>query len=107
VTEQITAQLIVVWIPLLVVWVAVLIDLVRQPAMSRTAKILWAAACSLLWPVLIVYLLQRPTRGRLEILEARTDAHAELVDAVLAHENGTIDDAAMASIIRERRRLPS
>jgi hypothetical protein len=102
-----TGLVLVVWIPLFVVWLAVMVDLVRRPAMSRTAKILWAAACTLVWPVLIVYLLRRPTRGRLELLETRTDAQGLLVDAVLAHEAGTIDDAAMTTATRELRRLSS
>ena len=98
-----TSLVFVVWIPLFVVWLAVLIDLVSRPALSGTAKILWAAACTLVWPVLIVYLLQRPTRGRLEILEARTDPQSLLVDAVLAHEAGAIDAEAMRTTVRELR----
>ena len=95
---------VVVWVPLFVVWLAVLIDLARQPAMSRTAKILWAAACTLVWPMLIVYLLRRPTRGRLELLETRTDAQGLLVDAVLAHEIGRIDAEQMRTTTNELRR---
>ena len=99
-----TGLVFVVWIPLLVVWLAVMVDLVRQPSMSRTAKILWAAACTLVWPALIVYLLRRPTRGRLELLETRTDAQGLLVDAVLAHEIGRIDAEQMRTTTNELRR---
>ena len=43
-------------LPLLVVWVIALIDVVRQPRMSRRVKWLWVVSFSLVWPLLIVYL---------------------------------------------------
>lgn len=97
------ALLIVVWIPLLVVWAVVLVDVIRRQDLGRAAKVLWAVACTLLWPALVVYLLLRPTRGRLEDLEKRDDPHARLVDAVLLHETGAIDDAEMDAIVRRLR----
>jgi hypothetical protein len=98
------ALLIVVWIPLLVVWAIVLVDVIRRQDLGRAAKVLWAVICTLLWPALIVYLLLRPTRGRLEDPENRDDPQAQLVNAVLLHESGAIDDAEMASIVRGLRR---
>jgi hypothetical protein len=98
------ALLIVVWIPLIVVWAAVMVDLVRQPRIRTASKVAWAVSCTLLWPVLILYLLSRPTLGRLEVPEERTDPHALLVDAALDHEVGRIDDATMATAVRELRR---
>ena len=93
-TDETTALMIVVWIPLLVVWVIVLVDLIRQTSMSTRSRWLWAIACTLVWPAMIVYLLMRPTRGRLETAEARTDPRARLVDAALAREAGRLDEAA-------------
>jgi hypothetical protein len=103
VTSYELALLVVVWIPLLVVWAVVMIDVVRRRDLSRTAKALWAVVCTLLWPALIAYLLLRPTRGRLEDPENRTDPHARLVDAALRHEAGGIDDTAMDAIVRGLR----
>ena len=102
-TEDSVALLIVVWIPLLVVWGVVIVDVIRRPDLGPTAKALWAAVCTVLWPALIVYLLLRPTRGRLEDPEGRDDPQARLVDAALRHESGAIDDAQMASIVGELR----
>ena len=98
-TEESVALLIVVWIPLLVVWAVVIIDVIRRQDLRPTAKAFWAAICTVLWPALIVYLMLRPTRGRLEDPERRDDPQARLVDAALRHESGAIDDAQLASIV--------
>lgn len=92
-----------VWIPLVVVWLIVMVDLIRRPRMSASSKVAWAAACTLVWPLLIAYLLVRPTLGRLEMADQRNDAQSRLVSAVLDHESGRIDDAAMADAIRHLR----
>ena len=102
-TEESVALLIVVWIPLLVVWAVVIVDVIRRQDLRPTAKALWAAVCTVLWPALIVYLMLRPTRGRLEDPESRDDPQARLVTAALKHETGAIDDAELASIVRELR----
>ena len=97
------ALLIVVWIPLLVVWVVVMVDVIRRQDLGAAAKTLWAVVCTLVWPAMIAYLMLRPTRGRLEDPEDRTDPHARLVDAALRHEVGGIDDAEMATIVHDLR----
>ena len=102
-TEDSVALLIVVWIPLLVVWAVVIVDVIRRQDLGPTAKALWAAVCTVLWPALIVYLMLRPTRGRLEDPEQRDDPQARLVQAVLLHESGAIDNAELAAIVRELR----
>ena len=102
-TSNEIALLIVVGIPLLVVWFVVFVDVVRRQDLSAAAKVLWAVACTLLWPALIAYLMLRPTRGRLEDPEDRADPHARLVDAVLLHEAGRIDDTEMDALVRELR----
>lgn len=102
-TAEAGALLIVVWIPLAVVWVMVLVDLVRRSTMSRAARVAWGVACTLLWPAMIAYLLMRPTAGRLATPERRTDPRARLVDVVLDHESGRVDDAEMARITGELR----
>ena len=89
--------------PLFVVWVIALVDVVRQPRMSRRVKWLWVISFSLIWPLLVVYLLTRPVQGRFERQESRDYPHARLVDAALAHEDGRIDDAQMAAVVRELR----
>jgi hypothetical protein len=95
--------LLIVVVPLLVVWLVVLVDVLRQPAMSGGRKALWVLACTLVWPVQIVYLLVRPQQGRAERLEHRADPHSRLVDVALAHEAGRIDAAAMAEVARQLR----
>lgn len=95
--------LVVVWVPLLVVWIVVLVDLVRQPRMARSTKLAWAAACTVVWPAMILYWMTRPTQGRAERDEGRTDAHHRLVQAALAHEDGRLDDAALAQQVRQLR----
>lgn len=90
-------------LPLLVVWVIALIDVVRQPRMSRRVKWLWVVSFSLVWPLLALYLLTRPVQGRFERRESRDYPHARLVDAALAHEDGRLDDAQMAVVVRELR----
>lgn len=97
------ATLLIVVVPLLVVWLVVLVDVLRQPAMSAGRKALWVLACTLAWPVQIIYLLVRPQQGRAERLEHRADPHARLVEAALAHEAGRIDAAAMAAVARQLR----
>ena len=102
--EQIAGLVLVVWLPLVVVWAVVLVDIVRRSDLSRPAKAVWAALCTVLWPTLIAYLLSRPTLGRLETAEERTDPHARLVAAALDHEAGRITDREMSDIVRELRR---
>jgi hypothetical protein len=91
-------------LPLLVVWVIAVIDVVRQPHMSTRVKWTWVVSFSLVWPLLVVYLLTRPVQGRFERAQSREYPHARLVDAVLAHEDGVIDDAQLAELVRELRR---
>jgi ABC-type nickel/cobalt efflux system permease component RcnA len=91
-------------LPLLVVWVIAVIDVARQPRMTRRVKWLWVVSFSLIWPLLALYLLTRPVQGRFERRESRDYPHARLVDAALAHEDGRIDDVQMASLVRELRR---
>jgi hypothetical protein len=91
-------------LPLLVVWVISVVDVVRQPHMSRRIKWIWVISFSLIWPLLVVYLLTRPVQGRFEREESRDYPHARLVDAALAHEDGRIDDEQLASLVRELRR---
>jgi hypothetical protein len=98
------AYLLVIVIPLLSVWLVSLVDVVRQPHMSRRVKWIWVISFSLIWPLLVVYLLTRPVRGRFERGESRDYPHARLVDAALAHEDGRIDDAQLSSLVRELRR---
>jgi hypothetical protein len=92
-----------VGLPLLVVWVIAVVDVARQPRMSRRVKWLWVVSFSLVWPLLALYLLTRPVQGRFERQESRDYPHARLVDAALAHEDGRIDDAQLAAVVRELR----
>ncbi len=100
--EDLSAVIVVV-VPLLAAWVVVLVDLARQPRMARSTKLLWALVCTLVWPALIVYWMTRPTQGRAERDEGRTDAHHRLVQAALAHEDGRLDAAGFAEQVRALR----
>ncbi len=95
--------LLLIIIPLLAVWVIAVVDVVRQPRMRTRVKWIWVLMFSLVWPLLIVYLLTRPVQGRFERAGSRDYPHARLVDAVLAHEEGRIDDDAMAGVVRQLR----
>lgn len=101
-TTQI-AYLLVITIPLFAVWVIAVVDVVGQPHMSRRVKWIWAVAFSLVWPLLIVYLLTRPVQGRFERAGSRDYPHARLVDAALAHEDGRLEAAQLAEVVRELR----
>ena len=102
-TSTQVAYLLVIVIPLFAVWLITLVDVVRQPHMSTRGKWIWVISFSLVWPLLAVYLLTRPVQGRFERQESRDYPHARLVDAALAHEDGVIDDAQLASVVRELR----
>ena len=103
VTSTQVAYLLVIVIPLIVVWLIALVDVVRQPHMARRIKGMWVLSFSLIWPLLVVYLLTRPVQGRFERQESRDYPHARLVDAALAHEDGRIDDAQLAATVRDLR----
>jgi hypothetical protein len=97
-------MLIAVWIPLLVVWGVVMVDVIGRTDIGFASKAIWAIACTLLWPAMLLYLLLRPTRGRLEDPEDRDDPQARLVNAALRHEAGEITDQEMDTVTRELRR---
>lgn len=97
------AYLLVIVIPLFAVWLISVVDVVRQPHMSRRIKWIWVISFSLIWPLLVVYLLTRPVQGRFERQESRDYPHARLVDAALAHEDGRIDDGQLAATVRDLR----
>ena len=102
-TSTQVAYLLVIVIPLFAVWLISVVDVVRQPHMSRRIKWIWVISFSLIWPLLVVYLLTRPVEGRFERQESRDYPHARLVDAALAHEDGRIDDEHMAAMVRDLR----
>ncbi len=102
-TSTQVAYLLVIVIPLFAVWLISVVDVVRQPHMSRRIKWIWVISFSLIWPLLVVYLLTRPVEGRFERQESRDYPHARLVDAALAHEDGRIDDEQMAAMVRDLR----
>lgn len=97
------AFVIVVLVPVLAIWLIVVVDVLRQPGLSPRRRALWIAACTLVWPVQILYLLLRPQQGRIEREPVRSDRQAQLVAAVLDHEAGRLDDAAYAAALRSLR----
>lgn len=99
------AYLLVIVLPLFAVWVIAVVDVMRQPRMSTRVKWIWAMSFSVVWPLLVVYLLTRPVQGRFEREESRDYPHARLVDAALAHEDHRIDDEQMSAVVRELRGL--
>ncbi len=90
-------------VPLLLIWGLVIWDIVRRQQMSVTRKVMWALACSIVFPAQIVYLLVRPQHGRAELAGDRHDPHARLVDAALGHEDGLLDPAGFARVVAELR----
>lgn len=101
--EESGAVLLVVGLPLAVVWVVVIVDLVRRSQMSRGARWAWGVACTLVWPMMLAYLLMKPTRGRLEAADRREDPRGRLVDAALAREAGRLDDAEWVRTVAQVR----
>lgn len=87
----------------LLMWGVVLGDIALQPRMSGRVKAAWVVACTLMWPMLVVYWLTRPVQGRVERVREGTDPRSELVEAVLAHESGRVDAQAMAALIARLR----
>lgn len=105
--DERAAALLIIVLPLLLIWVFVIVDVLRQPRVSRLRRAVWIVACTLVWPMMIVYLLVRPTQGRAVPHGSgtdRTDPHARLVEAVLAHEQGRLSDEAMAAVETDLRR---
>ncbi len=100
----IVAHPLVVIIPIVIVWVMVLLDIVTQAGMSTRSKWSWAVACTVLWPLILVFWLTRPVAGRTDLATERTDPHARLVSAALGHEAGRIDDAEFAAIADRLKR---
>jgi hypothetical protein len=103
VTTTQRAYAVLIALPLFIVWAMAVVDVIRQPHMSTRIKWLWLVSFSLVWPLLALYLLTRPVQGRFERQESRDYPHARLVDAALAHEDGRIDRAQMAAVVRELR----
>jgi hypothetical protein len=99
------AYVVVIVIPLFVVWVIAVVDVVRQPHMSTRVRWVWVLTFSVVWPLLIVYLLTRPVQGRVERSGSRDHLHARLVDAALSHEAGRIDDEEMAAEVQQLREV--
>lgn len=97
------AVLLLVAVPLVATWLFVVVDVFRQRSLSLLRKLLWIAACTLLWPAMIVYLLVRRQHGRASQVADRSDPHARLVHAVSDHEAGRIDDAAFAATVQRLR----
>lgn len=100
--NQDRAVLLFIIIPLIVVWVGIVVDIALQPRMSGVTKALWVTSFILVWPM-IVYVLTRPNRGRVERYEGRRDPHAQLVAAVLDHEAGRLDSASFDRIVGDLR----
>lgn len=96
-----------VQVPLILIWLLVIGDVVRRPDLPVWRKAAWIAGCTFVLPLLLVYLLIRPQAARSDLVAERSDPHARLVDAVMAHEAGRLDDARFAAATAQLRRLPS
>lgn len=97
-------MILLVVVPLLLVWVFVLVAILRQQDLPFVRKVLWVLACTLVWPMLLAYLLLGPQRGRAERVAGhrdRADPHDRLVDAVLDREDGRIDANTFRRTIAE------
>lgn len=97
------AVLLVIVIPLVVVWVVVTVDIALQPRMPGRTKAIWIVLCTVVWPMQVLYMLTRPNRGLVERQEHRSDAHAQLVAAVLDHEGGRLDDDSFGRVVGDLR----
>lgn len=97
-------MILLVVVPLLLVWVFVLVAILREQQLPVGRKVLWVLACTLVWPMLLAYLLLGPQRGRAERVAGhrdRADPHDRLVDAVLDREDGRIDANTFRRTIAE------
>ena len=96
--------ILLVVVPLILVWAFVVVAVVREQQLSVGQKTLWVLACTLVWPMLLAYLLLGPQRGRAERVAGhrdRADPHDRLVDAVLDREDGRIDANTFRRTIAE------
>lgn len=89
-------------IPVIVVWLVVLLDIAVRGDLRVWGKLAWLAAVTLLWPMMILYLLLRPVDGRLQsdaaVRRRKPDPHQRLVVAVLDHEAGLSTEAEYRTI---------
>lgn len=90
-------------VPITAMWVVVMVDLALQPLMSGRVKAIWVIACSLIWPLLIIYWLTRPVQGRIEHALVGGGRRSELVSMVLARESGRSDEARWAELRAQAR----
>lgn len=90
-------------VPLLLIWAFVLWDILRRERMSGASKALWALACSLVWPLMIVYLLARPQLARAARTPERSDPHGRLVRVALDHEAGRLGSAEFLGVVAALR----
>ena len=99
-TFQIAEEWVLIFIPLFLVWAFVVVDILRQTGLSTRAKWIWVPLVTVVWPLLIVYWLTRPVQGRAlsQISADRNYPQARLVDGVLDHESGRIDDEQMEAL---------
>lgn len=91
-----------IFIPLAVVWVLVTIDVARDESIGPYARGLWIVAFALVWPTMLLWLLLHGPGSRLGTVgENIQDPRAILVEGVLEHESGRIDDEQMNQIKRK------
>jgi hypothetical protein len=102
-TDLPLAVVLLVQVPLILIWLVVLVDLVRRPDLPVWRKLLWMVGCTILIPLLAVYLLVRPQRARGELAGPRSDPHSRLVEAVLDHEAGLLGEDRFGRIVGELR----
>ncbi len=103
-SDWIQAHPLVVVVPLVIAWAVALVDIAMEASLSTRAKWLWAVACTVLWPLIMVFWLTRPVEGRAEGTTQHTDPRARLVEAVLDREAGRIDDEQFVEIVDDLRR---
>lgn len=103
-----SAGFILLTIPVFVVWLIVLLDIAVRGDLRAWSKVAWVAAVTLLWPLLILYLLLRPVDGRLQsdaaVRRRKPDPHQRLVVAVLDHEAGLSTEAEYRALKDDLRR---
>lgn len=99
------SPLVMIALPAIVVWVLLVVDVLSRSELRRGQQAAWVAGITLFFPFGLLWLLIRPGGAPHARHVARPDSddlRARLVDLVIAHDRGDIDDEAFAA---ERDRI--
>jgi hypothetical protein len=84
-------------VPAVLVWAQVVVDIVTRPGLSAAWRLVWVVVVTVFLPAALAWLLLRPAGDPLRKALVTPDADdpaAQLVQLVVDHDAGRIDDVA-------------